>query len=289
MIPPYSVNIPITRICNYNCRFCFGCHESLKEHYKEDRILEIPSLLKEGGCDKVTFEGGEPFLSPFLSPLLYLSKKEDLTTSIVTNGSMITKQYLDLMSPYLDWIGISIDSQHDQIEEYLGRGGKGHTHMVKEVSNWCHELSVKLKINTVVTSCTYKEDMTDLIRELKPARWKAFQVLKVKEENDIGFDDMEISTSQFQEFIDINSKVEQYGIPFISEFNDQMDRSYVMILPDGHFFNYTDKGYVASKDSIFDVGVEKALSQVDWDSDSYFRRKGYYDWRNNKKEVITHG
>jgi len=252
-------------------------------------MLELPPLLKEAGCEKITFEGGEPFLSPYLFPLLYVSKKEHLTTSIVTNGSMISQQYLELMAPYLDWIGISIDSQHDEIEGYLGRGGKGHTEMVKEVSKWSHDLNIKLKINTVVTSCSYREDMTDLIRELKPARWKAFQVLRVNNENEIGFEDIEISRFQFQEFIDINSKVEKFGIPFIPEFNDQMDRSYVMILPDGHFFNYTDHGYVASKDSIFDVGVEEALSQVNWDSESYFKRNGYYNWKNKEKEVIIHG
>lgn len=41
-----------------------------------------------------------------------------------------------------------------------------------------------LKINTVVSASNMNEDMTELINYAKPARWKIFQVLPIKGQND---------------------------------------------------------------------------------------------------------
>lgn len=286
---PISVNIALTNKCNYRCRFCYGHLRGFKRHFIYDGVLRIPKLLNESGCEKLTIEGGEPFLSPYLAPLLYEAKKVGLATCVVTNGSYISREQLEVLSPYIDWIGISIDSQHDEVEEWLGRGGNGHTEMVKTVAKWCHEFGIRLKVNTVVTSVNYQENLTDLIIELGPDRWKAFQVLRIKGENDIDFDELEIIDDQFQEFVDLNSGIGESGIHFVPEFNHDMDGSYIMILPDGHFFNKIGESYVLGENSIFEIGVERGLEQVDWKEDRFLARGGVYDFTNKKKEVKIHG
>jgi len=286
---PISVNIALTNRCNYNCRFCFGHLNCFRNHFYYDTILQIPKLLKESGCEKLTIEGGEPFLSPYLSSLLIEAKKVGISTCVVTNGSYISREQLEVLSPYIDWIGKSIDSKHDEIEEWLGRGGKGHTEMVRKVAKWCHEFNIRLKINTVVTSANYQEDLTYLIIELEPDRWKAFQVLRIKGENDKHFDDLEITENQFHEFVYLNSKVREFDIEFVPESNHDMDGSYIMILPDGHFFNKIGESYIVGEDSIFKVGIKRALEHVEWKEDRFLARGGVYDYSNKQKEVIIHG
>lgn len=282
-LKPISVNIALTNKCNYRCRFCFGHLHGWDHHFSYDRVLEIPKLLKKSGCEKITFEGGEPFLSPYLPPLLCESKKVGLITCVVTNGSFVSREQLLLLDPYIDWIGISIDSKQDEVEKWLGRGGKRHTEMVKRIASFCHDFGICLKVNTVVTSVNYHEDLTDLIIELEPDRWKAFQVLRVKGENEMDFDSVEISDDQFQEFIDLNSKVQESGIEFVPEFNHDMEGSYIMILPDGCFFNNIEGSHVVGENSIFDVGVEKALEQVEWKEEIFLSRGGLYDNKNKNE------
>lgn len=55
-----------------------------------------------------------------------------------------------------------------------------------------------LKINTVVNSKNFHEDMSDFIRFAKPKRWKLLQVLPIKGQNDLQINDFKITDQQFQ-------------------------------------------------------------------------------------------
>jgi len=49
-----------------------------------------------------------------------------------------------------------------------------------------HSFSHRFKINTVVNAFNWEEDMSDELEKLAPSRWKVFQVLVLKTENDGG-------------------------------------------------------------------------------------------------------
>jgi radical S-adenosyl methionine domain-containing protein 2 len=142
-----------------------------------DRVLEIPQILQDAGCEKITLTGGEPFLYTGLFEILSASKEAGLTTCVVTNGSLLTREKLLSLGFRLDWIGLSLDSGYESVEKELGRGKGSHISQIRKVASWAHDLGIRLKMNTVVTSLTSSEDMTDIIRQLRPARWKAFQVI----------------------------------------------------------------------------------------------------------------
>lgn len=53
--------------------------------------------------------------------MIKLAKNYGLTTSVVTNGTKITEDFLIEMQPYLDWIALSVDSLNDDVNLQSGR------------------------------------------------------------------------------------------------------------------------------------------------------------------------
>ena len=270
---PISVNIPITGKCNYRCRFCFA------ESYLLDdsRILESPKVLADAGTQKISFEGGEPFLYPKLGELLKISKEVGLVTSVISNGSLITKEILTKLSQHLDWLTLSIDSPDEGIELKLGRGFGGHVKQVRKVVGWAHDLGVKLKLNVVVTKLNINDDLSDILLELQPERVKLLQVLPIEGVNASKIKDLLITEEEFMSFVERHLHLKDKGISLIHETNDDMTGSYIMVLPDGRLFNNNDHRYQYSKYTIFD-DIEKALEEVKWNVGKFEKRGGLYAW-----------
>ena len=134
-----------------------------------------------------------------------------------------------------------------------------------------------MKINTVVTSVTWQEDFTSFIRLAKPERWKLLQALPIEGQNDTHIADFEISTEQFEAYVQRNRTVENDGISVVPENNELMMESYVMIDPAGRFFDNAQGTYTYSR-PILEVGVEPALGEVLINTERFRERGGKYDW-----------
>ena len=121
---PAAVNWHFWPWCNYACKFCFATFEDIPrgDRLRREEALKIPELLASAGAEKITFVGGEPTLCPYLGDLVIAAKKAGLVTCIVSNGSGLTEQFLSEYSPYIDWIGLSIDASTDDLHERIGRG-----------------------------------------------------------------------------------------------------------------------------------------------------------------------
>lgn len=95
-------------------------------------------------------------------------------------------------------------------------------------------------MNTVVTALNADEDMSPLINELRPMRWKVFQVLPLEGENcgagkGAGQDVLPllITHEQFQRYIERNAggldaSLSHDGV-LEAEDNDTMKTSYVLV------------------------------------------------------------
>ncbi len=183
---PISVNYHLSRKCNYECGFCFHTAKTSHVLSLEDAKRGL-FKLKEAGMRKINFAGGEPFLYPeFLGELVKYSKKQlNLeSVSIISNGSLIKENWMKKYSAYLDVLGISCDSFEESINVKIGRGKGKHIDNIFKVRQLCYEYNIKFKLNTVVCKYNYMEDMNESIARLQPFRWKCFQVLIVKTEND---------------------------------------------------------------------------------------------------------
>ena len=284
-----SVNYHLWEPCNMRCKFCFATFQDVKRdmglpkgHLPEEQCLSIVDRVAEAGFEKINFAGGEPTLCSWLPNLIKRAKKRGMVTSIVTNGSKITDPWLDELNESLDWIALSIDTVDPEKLKRLGRAlGGGKKPMAEEeyldIIRAIKRREIRLKINTVVTSETWQEDLTGFIRSAKPERWKLLQALPVKGQNDAHIADFAIEPERFEAYVQRNRIVENDGIIVVPESNEMMTESYVMIDPAGRFFDNTQGAHTYSR-PILEVGIGEALEDVSVDLARFLKRGGRYDW-----------
>ena len=283
-----SVNFHLWQPCNMRCGFCFATFQDVKremklpkDHLPEEDCLLVVDRLAEVGFEKINFAGGEPTLCPWVPNLIRRANEHGMVTSIVTNGSRITDQWLDNLNGSLDWIALSIDTVDPEKLKRLGRAIGGNNPITEEeylcIIRAIKRRGIRLKINTVVTSKTWQEDFTGFIRLAKPERWKLLQALPVKGQNDAHIADFVITPEQFEAYVQCNRIVENDGINVVPESNEAMTESYVMVDPAGRFFDNAQGAYTYSL-PILEVGVEEALKGVLIEPERFRRRGGRYDW-----------
>lgn len=245
-------------------------------------------LLRDAGMRKINFAGGEPFLYPEKLAMLCRYCKEDLqmeSVSIISNGTKITKKWLEKYGQYIDVLGVSCDSFNEATNVKIGRGTGENVKTLFLIRRWCSEYGIKFKLNTVVLLWNWEEDMATIIEKLDPFRWKVFQVLPVGGENDASEAETEldqrkrnvrdvlITDGQFAAFC----KKHQHLSCFVPETNDLMASSYLIV---DEYLRFLDKGngIERASASILDVGVSTALAQVIWDQDAFEKRGAMYEW-----------
>ncbi|RIA87181.1 radical s-adenosyl methionine domain-containing protein 2 [Glomus cerebriforme] len=285
---PLSVNFHFTRQCNYECGFCF--HTAKTSHLSSinDAKLVLKKLANEG-MKKINFAGGEPFLYPkYLEELIRFCKQELMleSVSIVSNGSKIKQTFLQRNKDYLDILAISCDSFNESTNKKIGRGTGQHVAKLCDISQWCHELGIKFKLNTVVNAYNKLEDMNDNISKIAPFRWKCFQVLILENENGGGEGTLRdarefiITDQEFEEFIKRHSG----QACIVPEPNNLMKNSYLILDEYLRFLNCTNNDKTPSE-SLLDVPVEKALMQAGWDQEAFIGRSGIYDWSRQPSNI----
>lgn len=296
-----SVNYFISRKCNYSCKFCFHTQKTTHHLTVEQARLGL-ALLQQAGTEKINFAGGEPFLHPeLLGELCRIASEEcGLAVSIISNGSLITQEWMQTYGRYVDVLGVSIDSFNDTTNAAIGRGETStiagsissssfsnvknkHVNRILQVREWCRQEDIIFKVNTVVCTLNWQEDMSREIQQLDPQRWKVFQVLLLEDEN-VGEEAMRdarplvVSDEQFQAFLERHE-----GLPqLIPEPNDVMQNSYLLLDEDMRFLDCSGGGKVPGE-SILRVGVQEALLQAGFDHDMFQQRGGVYEWRRQRE------
>lgn len=282
-----SVNFHLWKPCNMTCRFCFATFQDIgqidlpKGHLPPEESLAVVEALATAGFEKINFAGGEPILCPWLPDLLRRAKELSLTTSVVTNGSCVTQEWLDRVSGCLDWAAVSIDTVDPEKLKSIGRTtrtGPMSANDYLSVIDMLRRCDIRLKINTVVTRTNLHEGLGEFIAKARPERWKLLQVLPVRGQNDGLVDNLVVTGEEFAQYVARNRNVESMGIVVVPESNDMMTGSYVMVDPAGRFFDNA-AGIHGYSRPINEVGVDAALREVSVDPDKFLLRDGLYDWR----------
>lgn len=280
---PRSVNFHLTNECNDRCRFCYFTKQghlaslppTLEPTLSLGGQLRLQSALVKAGIERITYAGGEPTLSPHLEELVLqwhrLQDGDTPRAMIVTNGAALYAGRLARMRHALAAVKLSAESTNDAVEAALGRGYGGHLPIIVDRADTLHRLGIRVDLNSVICRLNWKEDLTPLVRRVRPRFWKVFQMLPVPGQNDRSISELSITAEEFSDFQSRHSHLRDV---LVAEDNDMMRGSYAMIDPVGRFFQSTPNGYIRSQHSILEVGVPQALSEVDLDWEKYDRRGG---------------
>jgi radical S-adenosyl methionine domain-containing protein 2 len=282
-----AVNMHLTKKCNMKCKFCFAHFNEVECRMSQVEIEKLMIILRNNGIDKINFVGGEPLIIPNLTRLLKLSSQLGFYTSIVTNGSLINEEFIKEIYPFVNQIGLSIDSLHSITNKLIGRETRGliaNIDFYREITKIISSYNIDLKINTVVSQLNKNELLADFINEVAPIRWKVLQVLKVVGENDKRINDLLLSSKEFNSFCDSNKKRLINPSLLIYEPNSILSGSYLMINPEGKFFD-NSKGKYTVSERILKIGVDNALRQIHFDNEKFRIRNGSY-YQNNLKVAL---
>jgi radical S-adenosyl methionine domain-containing protein 2 len=259
-----SIKLQLTIVCNMFCLYCFDGHGVKLKMLSYEEFCSLISELTKEGCEKIAFIGGEPTLHPQLADLIRYAKGLGLATTIVTNGSGITYEFIFDVNEYLDVVCLSVDStKGDSIRE-IGRicknkiiDDKFYYGLVDKIKS----AGLSLKINTVVNSINFNEDLSGFINYAAPERWRVFKVIPITSRAS----ELAVSPEEFDAFRARHLAGINYGIDVDFAENAILSANYLLVDPAGRFFHeFSDKRVYS--DSILEVGVERALNQIYTDS-----------------------
>ena len=268
-----TASFHVVKPCNMKCKFCYATFNDMHivdqlSKYDSFRILD---KLQAAGVQKITFAGGEPLLYKWIYEVIIYSKSIGMTTSIITNGSLLTDELFEKFKGKLDWIGISIDSLSEETNIKIGRIHKNSPNYFELVGK-IKMHGFKLKINTVVNRYNEKENMQGFIDMANPMRWKIFDTLKVEGQNDSQFNEIRTSDWGYQEFLQRHNHKSM-----VCEDNEAMTGSYLLIDPQGRLFE-NSKGKHTYSSQLQHNDIDKCLSEINLNREMFLKRGGIYEW-----------
>jgi radical S-adenosyl methionine domain-containing protein 2 len=138
-------------------------------------------------------------------------------------------------------------------------------------------LGIRLKLNTVVTSLNWQQDLSGLVRAVRPERWKVFQVLPMAGQNDGVVEPLLVTPEQFASFTARHAGLAAEGFAPVAEDNDAMTGSYVIVDPLGRIVDNTSGRHRYSR-PILEVGPATALAETRFSLLRLVARNGLYAW-----------
>lgn len=273
-----TVNWHITEACNFKCAYCFAhwdkvCKKELLHNPYEvekllDQILLLPELVYERSGQyfnsvRLNLVGGETFLYPkAVEHIIKEAVRRKFTLSAITNGSNIDNYLSELIGLHFSSIGFSVDSINDKTNLLIGRKIKDEAMQADKILQQIAKIrdnnpNIGIKVNTVVNHLNYNERLHSFIEKARPNKWKVFKMLPITTKK------LAISDEQFQVFLYNHLN---FSSIISSENNDEMTHSYLMIDPNGRFFQNVNSelsGYVYSE-PILKNGIKQAFYQTEF-------------------------
>jgi len=259
----YTVNYHLLWQCNFGCRYCYATFDDQRGSFRKGMLPRVEMLrlvdLLSSGFRKITFAGGEPTLCPWIFDLISLAKDNGCLTNLVSNGSRIDCQFLESLRGKLDFLTLSIDSADPERQERIGRASRSTgealpTNHYLEIAHLAKELGIGMKVNTVVSQLNWDDDLSALIRQISPIRWKLLQAMPVEGQNDAHIANLTPESWQFDSFVSQYESSRFSGIRIVPEPISTIRGSYVMVDPQGRFFDSTTGSHFYSQ-AILRAGI----------------------------------
>ena len=254
-----------------NCIFCFGNFNNSGKEICLNDWKKITDKIGEElrGCKiRITLAGGEPFLFKELEELIHYIHSKGMKVSLITNGYLLTEDFLQRNKDAIETIGISIDSLNLDTNLLMGRAvGTKYMNYGNYLTRCLSvkDAGIKLKINTVISSANYKENMRDFISDASPDKWKVFNMLLLEDENN-GAMKYKATDENFLYFLERHNCYNP-----IAEDNEDMIGSYITVAPSGVLVDNGSGRYQYSK-NLMDNSFLEELRSINFNYENFLKR-----------------
>jgi len=279
-----SVVLSFTKTCNFGCFFCYATYNDIDGKklllISEEDLFELVRQLGSR-FSKVTFVGGEPTLYRRLHELLEIATNKGALTDVVTNGHLVDDEWISRHAPHLNFLTLSIDSAHDDTNLAIGRATRAgkvvNADRYVAIAESARKAGIGVKVNTVVNIHNNVEDLSALITQINPIRWKILEADFVEGQNDRFREQLRRDPEGFNAFIRRHRATMGSTTRIVEMPVDAIHESYVVVSPDGKFIDNSTGTYLYS-DPILEVGIDRAREQVTFDHNKFLARDGAADF-----------
>lgn len=256
-------NLHFTDACNYNCKCCYAKNSKQRLEFKEIKFI-IDSIAeyfqKMNITDgRINIAGGEPTTCCYLQDIIDYIHVKNIRASLITNGSLLTEEFIMNNKGKLEQIGLSIDSIKESTNLMLGRCQNNKIFNYQKLVSICKAIKlagIKLKINTVVSKLNINEDITKLLDEVEPDRIK---ILQMKPTTEVA-KKYEVSESEFENYTKKYS-----GYKTVIEKISSLENAYVIIDSKGYLT--TENQHNDKRFNLLEVSLLSVIDKIDFDAD----------------------
>ncbi len=150
-IAPITIDMALTRACNYGCHFCYAMLQENDRSIINKRVItEFLEDSAEIGVKAISFvSDGESTISPAFIDGVKLGNKLGISMAVGTNGFVLTKEKLEDVLPHLTYIRINISA--GEKKRYAEIMGVKESYFERVVQNIKDMVKIKRKNNLSVT------------------------------------------------------------------------------------------------------------------------------------------
>ncbi len=169
----FEIQIALTSKCNQKCSHCYLPHTRRMQDIDFALVTDILDQTTELGTIGVNFSGGECFLHKDFDKILWKARHNDLSITILSNGTLINNEQIDLLKEIrISQLQVSLYSmraeEHDMITQLPG----SHARTLKAIQQLI-EADIPVQISCPVMKIN-KNSYTDVLKWANRHKVKAY-------------------------------------------------------------------------------------------------------------------
>lgn len=167
---PISIEVELTKRCNWNCKFCYNVWKYSKKtsEYVDlplDVYKKIVDESVDNGCTLIRLSGGEPTLHPNFEEIIRYTSQKELRIALFTNASLISERNIKLLSENnIETILISLHGT-EKVHNAITGTQNSYTNTLKKI-NQLIENNISVSVETILLGNVTDEQLIQLSKIL---------------------------------------------------------------------------------------------------------------------------
>jgi len=161
-----------------SCIHCYTARFHILSELSKSEKLRLARELASIGIEHVSLSGGEPLIHEDLTELIKVLKEEGIEISIVTNGSVVDSDRIELLARYGVSVYVSVDGPkaiHDRIR-YVGSFDRAMSFLTK-LRELGLEFGTVMAVSTV--NYMYSGEYVEIVMKFEPYEVALIPVMPV--------------------------------------------------------------------------------------------------------------